>query len=363
MSDFQIVSDAAAWDNFVAGSLKPHILQSWGWGELKSKTGWRPHRLVVARDGQWRAGISVMERDFPVIGRRFFYASRGPIVAEGWNEGDLAELFRQLEILAASRKAIFLKIDPDVEAESDWLSPHIKKAGFVPAPAGGGFSGIQPQCVFRLDISGSEEDILKNMDQKTRYNIRVAEKKGVTIRPIESKQDLETFYRILVETAKRDGFLIRSVRYFTDMADCMRGNIQYFLAEADGTAIAGSLALTIGPMAWYTYGASSNEHRNLMPNHLMQWTLIRWAKSKACRVYDFRAVPSDITPEHPLYGLYRFKKGFGGKLTTFIGEFDRVYSPTIYNAWVRGWPLYKKIRKILLQGKRHESKSQHATMD
>jgi peptidoglycan pentaglycine glycine transferase (the first glycine) len=355
-SALESVADPAAWDRFVAESQKPHIFQSWAWGEIKAGMGWRPYRLALKRDGQWRAGLSVLERDFPVIGRRFFYASRGPVVSAGWTPEDLRALFSHVEQLARSRRAVFLKLDPDVSQDSDWLSSYLAQAKFAAAPEAGGFSGIQPRCVFRLDIAPSEDDLLKAMDQKTRYNIRLAEKKGVVIRPVQEQSDLDTFYRILVETARRDGFLIRPLRYFADIAEHLgsRGQARYFLAEADGRAIAGALLLTIGPVAWYAYGASANQDRHLMPNHLMQWTLIRWAKDHGCRLYDFRAVPCDISSEHPLYGLFRFKKGFGGTLTKFIGEFDRVYNPWIYRAWTRGWPLFKKIRKTLLMRKTRE---------
>jgi len=356
LAGIENVSDAEAWDAFVASSKKPHVFQTWAWGEVKRRMGWRAHRVAFRRGGVWRAGLSVLERDFPVIGRRFFYASRGPVLAEGWTPEDLARLFNHLETLAKERRAVFTKIDPDVAMADDWFTPALKSNRFALAPAAGGFSGIQPRCVFRLDISPAEDILLKNMDQKTRYNIRLAEKKGVTIHPISDPKDLKTFYDILVETAQRDGFLIRPLRYFSDMQELLggRGQAQYFLGEVEGRAIAGALCLTVGPVAWYAYGASANRDRQLMPNHLMQWTMIRWAKSRGCRLYDFRAVPTDPAPDHPLYGLYRFKKGFGGAFTEFIGEYDRVHDPLVYWAWTRGWPLFKRARKMILQRRRNE---------
>lgn len=340
--DLTLVDDAVAWDQFVAASEKPHIMQSWSWGELKSATGWRPHRVRLGN-----AGLSVLERDFPKIGRRFLYACRGPIVALGWKPGEVAALFDALTELAESRRAVFLKIDPDVPKLTDWVTAPLAASGFRPAPVSGGFAGIQPRCVFRLDISRSESDLLAAMEQKTRYNIRLAEKKGVAIRPISGKADLDAFYKVLVETARRDGFMVRSARYFHDIQRLLgpRGQCRYFLSEKDGAVLGGALALKMGPVCWYAYGASSNEGREFMPNHLMQWTLIRWAKEQGCRLYDFRAVPCEITPDHPLHGLYRFKKGFGGTMTEFVGEFDRVYSPALYALWTRGWPLFKTARK------------------
>ncbi|HRY28763.1 MAG TPA: peptidoglycan bridge formation glycyltransferase FemA/FemB family protein [Elusimicrobiota bacterium] len=343
------IKEAAAWDRFVSGSEKPHIMQSWAWAELKAKSGWRPHRLLIERRGGARVGVSVLERDFPKIGRRFFYAPRGPVVATGWRPEDLEQLFLELAGLAKNRRAVFLKMDPDVSLEQDWISSDLRGAGFVPATGGGGFAGVQPRCVFRLKIGASEEELLKNMDQKTRYNIRLAGKKGVTVRPVSDRAEIETFHRILIETGQRDGFMVRPLRYFNDIQDLMgpRGQAQYFLAELGGKALAGALALRFGPVCWYAYGASSNEGRQHMPNHLMQWTMIRWAKSQGCGLYDFRAVPDDPNPQNPLYGLYRFKKGFGGDLVRFVGEFDKVYSPWWYRMWAYGWPVYKSVRKFM----------------
>jgi lipid II:glycine glycyltransferase (peptidoglycan interpeptide bridge formation enzyme) len=346
------VVDAAAWDAFVASSQKPHIFQSWAWGELKSRSGWRPRRWVWTRDGRWRAGLSFLERDLPLPGRRLFYAPRGPVVAEGWEPADLAALFGAVEPLARSRGAVLLKIDPDVTGESDWATPALAAAGFRPASASGGFAGVQPRCVFRLDISRPEEELLLAMDQKTRYNIRLSEKRGVTIRETTDPADIATFHGILRETGRRDGFLVRPISYFNGVRELLApaGQARFFLAEAAGKALAGTLALRMGPVCWYAYGASSSADRHYMPNHLLQWTMIRWAKSQGCRLYDFRAVPCDPSPSDPLHGLYRFKKGFGATFTRFVGEYDRSYSPLLYAAWNRGWPVFKSLRRWMRLG-------------
>jgi lipid II:glycine glycyltransferase (peptidoglycan interpeptide bridge formation enzyme) len=354
----RVIPDAG-WAGFLNGAVKSHVFQTPGWGALKSRMGWRVHRVAVERDGVFRAGWQILERGIPYSGRCFFYAPRGPVVGPECGEADAASLFRQTEALARERRAMFVKVDPDfpapgsgrpgdAPADGDMWSRALTGHAFRPAPAAGGFSGVQPRVVFRLDISGSEEALLAAMEQKTRYNIRLAEKRGVTVRPVADAADIETFYGILTETARRDGFLIRPARYFRDIQECLGPAAQYFLAEKDGAPIAGALALTCGTTAWYAYGASANTAREHMPNHFLQWTLIRWAKSRGCRLYDFRAVPSDPSPTDPLYGLYRFKKGFGGTLTTFVGEYDRVYASGLYLLWTRAWPLFKNLRRRVL---------------
>jgi len=242
-------------------------------------------------------------------------------------------------------------MDPDVVDSDDWLSPSLLKAGFLFTASGGNFSGIQPQSVMRLPIEADEETLLKNMDQKARYNIRLGEKKGVVIEQVVEPAGVAEFHKILAITAQRDEFIARPLKYFLDIFEKLgaREQAQFFLARHEGKAIAGALAFRFGPVCWYAYGASSNEQRELMPNHLMQWTMIRWAKEKGCRLYDFRAVPNDPSPEKPLYGLYRFKKGFNAELTRFIGEYDLVFSPWFYRAWVHAWPAFRNIRKWVLQ--------------
>ncbi len=328
-----------------------HPFQTAPWAEVKRRMGWSPHFLEVRRDGEPRAALRILEKDFPKIGYRFFYAPRGPILEAEWTDADLDELFQRAETLARERRAVFLKIDPDVSVNDDRIAPALTRNGFRLSPSVGSLSGVQPRCVFRLDLRPTEEALLAGMDQKARYNIRLAEKKGVTVRAVSERKDVETFFRLLQETALRDKFLIRPLRYLLDIQEWFepRGDAQFFLAEREGEAIAGALALKHGPLCLYAYGASANTGRQYMPNHLLQWTMIRWAKAQGCSVYDFRGVPSDPRPDDPLFGLYRFKKGFGGTFTEFVGEYDKVYVPWLYRLWVHSWPLFKKARSFFLK--------------
>lgn len=335
-------------DSFMDRHPKGHVLQTWGWGELKSKTGWHPWRLVLEKDGEIVAGISILERKIPVIGIPIFYASRGPVL-----DLDDTELFdtllAEVKKLAKKRGAIFLKIDPDIPSSDVKLENYLKSRGFRSAETGKGFEGVQPKYVFRLDISPDEETLMAQMHQKTRYNIRLATRRGVNIR-IGTKEDLPEFYEVLKETTERDNFLVRAYSYFEDMYDLLNpeGMLELFVAEYEGQMIAGTLALKIGKKAWYLYGASSNSHRNVMPNYLIQWEMIKWAKSKGCTLYDFRGVPGQLTEDNPLYGLYRFKKGFNGEYTEFIGEWDLVYRPAVYFLWNTLEPIYSDVIKSLI---------------
>ena len=151
------------------------------------------------------------------------------------------------------------------------------------------------------------------------------------------------------ETAKRDGFLIRGYDYFSWIYDAMAKSERavFYMAEYEGNPVAGTLAMYCGDKCAYLYGASSNRHRNMMPNYLLQWTMIEEARERGCTLYDFRGVSGDLSEDNPLYGLYRFKKGFNGTFTEYMGEMDLIYRP----GWVKAYrilePLYGKLIRIV----------------
>jgi len=341
-------SEQTRFNAFLAKDPKGHVLQSWEWGEIKSRTGWIPWRLVIEENNEIVALATILERKIPVVGTPIFYASRGPVVDR--NNVKLLDLvLAEIRKLAKTRGAIFLKIDPDVPSSEKGLEQYLLTKGFQSAESGKGFEGVQPKYVFRLDITPDEDTLLANMQQKTRYNIRLAVKKGVKVRR-GTREDLPEFYRVLKETTERDHFLVRAYSYYEDLYDSLvpAGMGELFVAEYEGEIISGTLAFVIGDKAWYIYGASSNAHRNVMPNYLIQWEMIRWAKSLGCTLYDFRGVPGLLTEDNPLYGLYRFKKGFNGEYTEFIGEWDLVYRPAIYFLWNHLEPIYSDAVKGII---------------
>jgi len=335
------------YNRFVATHPQGHFLQLWEWGLVKRGMGWEELPLILEEDGEIRAAMLILKRALPLPGMKkcIFYSPRGPVV-----DVESQELCQVLLAGAArvarDHGAIFLKMDPDVDHRQEQFADILSACGLRKNETGLDFEGVQPRFVFRLDISPSETILLENMHQKWRYNIRLASRKGVVIRQAENKEDLRIFYDILLETAQRDKFLIRGYEYFEWIWDHMvlNGYGQIFVAEYEGQAIAATLAMILGEKAWYLYGASSNEHRNVMPNYLIQWEMIRWAKQQGCTMYDFRGVSGDLDENNPLYGLYRFKKGFGGELTEFIGEYDQVYSRFFDWLWIHALPIYLKIR-------------------
>jgi lipid II:glycine glycyltransferase (peptidoglycan interpeptide bridge formation enzyme) len=201
------------------------------------------------------------------------------------------------------------------------------------------------------DENKTEDEVFMSFHNKTRYNIRVAVKNNVTV-SLGNREDLKRFHEIMVETGARDEFVIRTLEYFEKMYDVMAptDNLRLYLAHYEGKIISGTIALKYGDKVWYLYGASSNDYRNVMPNYLLQWEMIKWAISEKCRIYDFRGVSGNLSPDNPLYGLYRFKKGFMGDFTEFIGDIDFVFDPVMKFLVEKGEPAYRNIRrKVMLR--------------
>lgn len=340
------------YNDFVRIHPQGHFLQTWEWGEVKRGMGWQPLPLVLEQDGAIKGSLLILKRRLPLPGikRCIFYAPRGP-VADIDNQELCRALFAGAERAARDHKAIFLKIDPDVAVSREDFKQILLDCQFHRNETGLDFEGVQPAFVFQLDITLPAEKLLANMHSKTRYNIKLAQRRGVKVRKARDQGDLASFYAILQETAARDHFLIRGYEYFAVIWDHMveNGLAQIFLAEYEGEVISAALAIILGAKTWYLYGASSNEHRNVMPNYLIQWEMILWAKEQGCQIYDFRGVSGDLDEGNPLYGLYRFKKGFNGDLIEFVGDWDRVYSPFFYFAWTRALPFYMKTIRGLLK--------------
>lgn len=345
------------YNDFVCRHSQGHFLQSWEWGQVKQGMGWTPLPLILEDEGEIKASLLILKRALPLPGikKSIFYSPRGPVM-ELDNSALAKELFAGARLTARQHGAIFLKIDPDVVVSNQIFINILKECGFAKNETGLDFEGVQPAFVFRLDISPSEEELLNKMHSKTRYNIRLAEKKGVQIRKADDRRDLRRFYDVLVETAERDRFLIRGFEYFAMIWEHMVENDlgEIFLAEWDGKIIAATLAMCMGDKAWYLYGASSNQYRNVMPNYLIQWSMIRWARDRGCNLYDFRGVSGDLDESNPLYGLYKFKKGFNGEFTEFVGDWDTVYDPFFYFLWTKALPIYRKSTRALLS-KRQEA--------
>lgn len=320
------------------------VLQTTFWGRLKAGSDWSYFPLGVLEEGAVKGVALILVKKLPFFPRTLAYSPRGPLYSSPQALKVLIEAGKEL---AQKKGALVWKMDPPIEkGDATWIEL-ARQMGLRPMETGLDFEGVQPRFVMTLDLSPSLDSVLKNMKSKTRYNIRYAERKGVRVFALKDRRYLGVFYTLLQETAERDNFTIRPFSYYEDLWDQLVQNrhAQVFLAYHGETPLAGAICFHLGKKAWYVYGASSNESRNLQAAHLIQWEMIKWAKSLGCRTYDFRGVSGDLNPDHPLYGLFRFKEGFGAQLMEYVGEYDLPIQRGGYALWQGGLALHQQVRK------------------
>jgi lipid II:glycine glycyltransferase (peptidoglycan interpeptide bridge formation enzyme) len=339
----------SAWNAFVAASPYGDVLQCEEWGQVKQPE-WQPLLVQVEDSGRLQASALVLRRALPRTNRNILYVPRGPIL--DWSQPAIARaLTARLREVAQQQNAILIKIDPAVPAATPGMAQTLRELGFQPSPdASGGFGGTQPRCVMKLDINGTEDEVMARFHQKWRYNIRLAERKGVRVVSDCTRDDLKIFHDIYRVTAQRDGFTGRPLAYFEKLWDVLvtKDLAKLFVTYHNETPLSAAICFILRPQCWYVYGASSNEHRNLMPNHAMQWAMIRWAREQGCSVYDFRGVhdvaksadgqaaPTSLIDSPD--GLVRFKAGFGAELVEYIGEWDLPLNKSWYWLWTTARP-------------------------
>lgn len=347
--------DGLAWNHLIAELPGAHILQTWQWGEFKGRNGWQALRLVWRRsDGVPAAAAQVLLRGLRPgkVGSLFkvAYTPRGPLL--DWEDAALrTRVLADLERRAAQQGAIFLKMDPElilgvgVPGEAD----AIQTAGAQEVLAelrrrGWQLSGeqIQFRNTIWVDLEGSEDDWLARMRQKTRYNLRLAARKGVSVR-LGTEEDLTLLYRMYAETSLRDGFVIRPEGYYRQVWGDFHqaGMADLLIAEVDRQPVAGLILFSFGGRAWYLYGMSRDAHREKMPNYLLQWEAMRQAKSRGCRTYDLWGAPDVFSPQDSMWGVYRFKEGLGGQVVRTSGAWDFPARKILY-------PLYTRLLPAIL---------------
>ena len=309
------------WNQFIAQHPSAHLLQTGEWGELKSAFGWKPVRIVTSN-----AGVQILFRQLP-LGFTIGYIPKAYVEESLWSE---------IDSVCKQNRVIFLKWEPDFWEDSPL--PEGEGPGVRVSP-----NNIQPPRTIIIDIKDSEEEILARMKQKTRYNIRLAEKKGVIVR---AWHDIDSFHQMMLITSGRDGFGVHSLEYYQRAYELLhpRQMGEILVAEYEGKPLAALFVARNGNRAYYLYGASTDEERNRMPTYLLQLEAMKWAKARGCEEYDLWGVPDEdeTTLEanferrnDGLWGVYRFKRGFGGKLKRAVQAMDRVYNPLLYWAYLR----------------------------
>lgn len=312
------------WQEFCRKNPDHSLLQDAEWGELKSDFGWTP---AYVQSGT--AGAMVLFRKLPA-GLKIAYIPRGPFGT------DFVSLWPEIHTLCRQRHAIFLRVEPDYwEGSPEASSLSRSMDGFIP-----GFTTVQPPRTILVSLMGSEDEWLARMNQKTRYNIRLSQKKDLTV---EESDDASVFHELMEQTGSRDAFGVHSEAYYRKCLDCFRTDKKgrILLVRYQGKPLSALMLFTEGKRGYYLYGASSNEERNRMPNHLAQWTAMKLCKDAGCTEYDLWGIPDEdeavledqFTERHDgLWQVYRFKRGFGGQVLRTMGTWDYVYDPLLYRA-------------------------------
>ena len=306
-------------NDFVGSQPHAQFLQSWQWGEFQREVSGIVWRIVVEDGGQSVASAKLVKKQLP-MGKSYFYCGRGPIFKNGAGDAAVTMLFNEIKRIASEESIMFLRFDP-IFSVADFKYSIVKTID------------VQPSQTVILDLSLSEADILKNMQQKTRYNIKLAEKKGVKI--VESGAErFEEFWQLLASTSERDEFSLHGRSYYQAMLKLDGNFLKLFFAEYKGRPLVGNIAVFFGDTATYIHGGSSNENREVMAPHDLQWHTIKLAKQAGLKYYDWHGINEKRWP-----GVTRFKIGFGGRPVTYPGTFDLVYDKEWYK-------IYKMVRKI-----------------
>ena len=365
---------ASKWDTLISGLPNPHLLQTWEWSQVKAKYGWEPafvvwsdtssqsytsdqlNQLNLSDLSDIVAAALVLKRRIPIrgIGARLniLYVPKGPLM--DWSATPLRErVLNDLQSFAKRQGAIFLKIDPDVvlgtglpersptspdvglDEDGQAVMSELKRRGWL-------FSAnqIQFRNTVMLDLSPSEDEMLARMKQKTRYNIRLAGRKGVAVR-IGTLDDLPMLYKMYAETSVRDGFVIRDESYYQTVWKTFMSppivngqpSAEPLIAEVDGEPVAGIFVFYSAGRAYYIYGMSRDAHREKMPNYLLQWEAMQRAKALGCSVYDLWGAPDEFNESDSMWGVFRFKEGLGGQVVRTLGAWDYTPKPFWYKMY------------------------------
>jgi len=320
----QEISDPQTWNELVSRLDHASSLQSWGWGEVKRSSGWQPRRWAIYEDGQPVAAAQLMQRRLagPLT---MNYAPRGPAFNDGVNLGAVAKL-----LAGAARGSVYLQLEPPLALKEPFNAPEL--------PPLRQHATIQPEYSIWVDISKGEDATLARMKSKTRYNIRLSGRKGVTTRIVRphdegAEEAFEQFWTLFTETNRRAQLLQHSRAYYRQVFEQMDqpgGAAFISLAEYQGQPLAAGLFVAFAGRIDYLYGGSSREHKNVMAPYAMHWAAMRWGMENGYQIYDLWGVPRILSPESHAYGIYRFKEGFGGERVRFPGyvlPLSPIYAP------------------------------------
>jgi lipid II:glycine glycyltransferase (peptidoglycan interpeptide bridge formation enzyme) len=326
---------AQTWDQLLLAQPEGNLLQSWKWGQLQARFGWRVERLAFHAGS---SGVCSLQRTpalFP--GGATYYVPRGPAVAEP----DRLLVLDTLERRATSGGGLVLRVEPNAVVGDEWPA-FFEGRGFVKGKA------VQPEATQRLRIDLEPESLKAGFKPKTRYNLNLAEKKGVRVR---GSHDVASFARLAQDTGKRQGIHLPGVAYYQAALEIFgpSDEVRLYLADHEGDTLGGIMVFRFGRTAYYLFGGSSDRKRDLMPNYLLHWQAMLDFRAMGCDTYDWWGIPEEPAPDHPWFGLYRFKTGFGGETVRYTGLYEHVLRPGPLKLERRLQQLKEKVRRPILR--------------
>lgn len=304
-------------------ALVTHVIQSWEWGEFRKGLGLPLLRYGIYKDNKLVRAFQLTLHKIPLVNQYVGYLPKGPLP-----DKELAQALEQIRhhaFISEGKKLCFIKIEPDILANT---TPYSIFPNFLPSP-----KPLFSKFNFLLDLTKSEEELLKNMHPKTRYNIRLAQKKGATVEERTDDKALAIYLRLYFETTLRQGYHGHNRDYHKKVWQALKdaGMARFLIAFYDKKPLTAWMLLNFKDKLYYAYGGSSTQHKEVMSNNLIAWEAIRLGQKLKLKEFDmWGALGPTPDPKDPWYGFHKFKAGYGGQLLEYIGTFDLVFNNTIY---------------------------------
>lgn len=305
-----------------------HPLQTWSWGEFRKACGKHIRRVGVFDGETLRLGIQASFHPLPIGGYSVGYFPRGPLPTE--------DQLSVVHALAREENALFIKIEPNVALPVADTPDYSALDTFLKSEGGQTGRPFFATYTFQIDLTQTENQLFDNLESKTRYNVRLAKKKGVEIIENTSSEGMQTYIEILKETTRRNAFYAHTPEYFQTMWQTVGSSkmMRIFEARYEGDVLASWIMFLHNGVLYYPYGASRSIHRNVMASNLLLWEMILYGKKSGATLFDlWGSLGPDADQSDRWYGFHKFKSGYGGTLMRFLGSYDIVENQPFYGVF------------------------------
>ncbi len=345
------ITEREQWNAFLTSQSSGHLLQSYEWGELIQYQGGRIYRLGALENGRLVGTMMLsvvpvpLPLSMPNLHLTWLYCSRGPAV-EHPHAPALAALLEHAHTIGRREQAVVLRLEPNITDDDPdihaWMRTY-RALGFQTNPL-----AVYGRRSWALNLRPTLDQLFANFRKGWQQDIRIAERRGVIVREVESDADFDTYYNLLKSTSERDGFFIHDKEHHKEILRLFasKGHAVIYLAELEGEPVAAKMLICFGAWCYDMFGATANSHRNLPKTHLLQFRCLQWAKEHDCTYFDFRTIPEILQPGEEMWGVYQFKKGFGGFSRLNLLTQDYVYRPLTYMAWHHAVAIRRRLRHI-----------------